>query len=117
MLYHLKQYVQVVIWFSQFSFRVNFRFAPCGLVTLTVLPQTFKNSHFTPRYFGFVASLLPAGSKTEKQTNWMELEAGSKLAKKPKHQGVKWLFLKVWSKTVKVTKPQGAKRKFTLSFN
>ncbi|MFS7952578.1 hypothetical protein Hanom_Chr07g00608561 [Helianthus anomalus] len=43
----------------------------------------------------------------------MELEAGSKLAKKPKHQGVKWLFLKVWSKTVKVTKPQGAKRKFT----
>ncbi|MFS7967459.1 hypothetical protein Hanom_Chr09g00785981 [Helianthus anomalus] len=43
----------------------------------------------------------------------MKLEAGSKLAKKPKHQGVKWLFLKVWSKTVKVTKPQGAKRKFT----
>ncbi|MFS7965298.1 hypothetical protein Hanom_Chr09g00760631 [Helianthus anomalus] len=39
----------------------------------------------------------------EKQTIWMELEAGSKLAKKPKHQGVKWLFLKVWSKTVKVT--------------
>ncbi|MFS7973133.1 hypothetical protein Hanom_Chr09g00852991 [Helianthus anomalus] len=29
-------------------FRVNFRFAPCGLVTLTVLLQTFKNSHFTP---------------------------------------------------------------------
>ncbi|MFS8015667.1 hypothetical protein Hanom_Chr15g01359391 [Helianthus anomalus] len=28
--------------------RVNFRFAPCGLVTLTVLLQTFKNSHFTP---------------------------------------------------------------------
>ncbi|MFS7918220.1 hypothetical protein Hanom_Chr03g00198251 [Helianthus anomalus] len=28
--------------------RVNFRFAPCGLITLTVLPQTFKNSHFTP---------------------------------------------------------------------
>ncbi|MFS8021162.1 hypothetical protein Hanom_Chr16g01424201 [Helianthus anomalus] len=44
----------------------------------------------------------------------MELEAGSKLAKKTKHQGVKWLFLKVWRKTVKVTKPQGAKRKFTL---
>ncbi|KAJ0924234.1 hypothetical protein HanPSC8_Chr05g0225861 [Helianthus annuus] len=52
----------------------------------------------------------------EKQTIWMELEAGSKLAKKPKHQGVKWLFLKVWSKTVKVTKPQGAKRKFTHLF-
>ncbi|MFS7952850.1 hypothetical protein Hanom_Chr07g00611761 [Helianthus anomalus] len=50
----------------------------------------------------------------EKQTIWMELEVGSKLAKKPKHQGVKWLFLKVWNKTVKVTKPQGAKRKFTL---
>ncbi|MFS7993670.1 hypothetical protein Hanom_Chr12g01096961 [Helianthus anomalus] len=50
----------------------------------------------------------------EKQTIWMELEAGSKLAKKLKHQGVKWLFLKVWSKTVKVTKAQGAKRKFTL---
>ncbi|MFS8009367.1 hypothetical protein Hanom_Chr14g01283901 [Helianthus anomalus] len=50
----------------------------------------------------------------EKQTIWMELEAGSKLAKKQKHQGVKWLFLKVWSKTVKVTKLQGAKRKFTL---
>ncbi|MFS7978347.1 hypothetical protein Hanom_Chr10g00914471 [Helianthus anomalus] len=49
----------------------------------------------------------------EKQTIWMELEAGSKLTKKPKHQGVKWLFLNVWSKTVKVTKPQGAKRKFT----
>ncbi|MFS7916346.1 hypothetical protein Hanom_Chr02g00176051 [Helianthus anomalus] len=45
----------------------------------------------------------------------MELETGSKLAKKPKHQGVKWLFLKVWSKTVKVAKPQGANRKFTLS--
>ncbi|MFS7924677.1 hypothetical protein Hanom_Chr03g00275481 [Helianthus anomalus] len=43
----------------------------------------------------------------------MELEAGSKLTKKPKHQGVKWLFLKVWRKTVKVTKPQEAKRKFT----
>ncbi|MFS7930960.1 hypothetical protein Hanom_Chr04g00350411 [Helianthus anomalus] len=28
--------------------RVNFRFAPCGLVTLMVLPQTFKNSHFPP---------------------------------------------------------------------
>ncbi|MFS7974720.1 hypothetical protein Hanom_Chr10g00872021 [Helianthus anomalus] len=47
----------------------------------------------------------------------MELEAGSKLAKKPKHQGVKWLFLKVWSKTVKVIKPQGAKHKFTLTDN
>ncbi|MFS7940507.1 hypothetical protein Hanom_Chr05g00465251 [Helianthus anomalus] len=58
-------------------------------------------------------ALLPTGSKMEKQTIWMELEAGSKLAKKPKHQGVKWLFLKVWSKTVKVTKPRGAKRKFT----
>ncbi|MFS7967460.1 hypothetical protein Hanom_Chr09g00785991 [Helianthus anomalus] len=44
----------------------------------------------------------------------MKLEAGSKLATKPKHQVVKWLFLKVWGKTVKVTKPQGAKRKFTL---
>ncbi|MFS7992169.1 hypothetical protein Hanom_Chr12g01079081 [Helianthus anomalus] len=42
--------------------------------------------------------------------------AGSKLATKPKHQGVKWLFLKVWGKTVKVIKPQGAKRKFTLFF-
>ncbi|MFS7924863.1 hypothetical protein Hanom_Chr03g00277601 [Helianthus anomalus] len=52
----------------------------------------------------------------EKQTIWMELEAGSKLEKKLKHQGVKWLFLKVWNKTVKVTKPQGAKRKFTLLF-
>ncbi|MFS7916639.1 hypothetical protein Hanom_Chr03g00179681 [Helianthus anomalus] len=29
-------------------FRVNFRFTLCGLVTLTVLLQTFKNSHFTP---------------------------------------------------------------------
>ncbi|KAF5807521.1 hypothetical protein HanXRQr2_Chr05g0234621 [Helianthus annuus] len=53
----------------------------------------------------------------EKQTIWMELVAGSKLAKKPKHQGVKWLFLKVWGKTVKVTKPQGAKRKFTQKKN
>ncbi|MFS7944236.1 hypothetical protein Hanom_Chr06g00509681 [Helianthus anomalus] len=44
------------------------------------------------------------------------LPAGSKLATKPKHQGVKWLFLKVWGKTVKVTKPQGAKRKFTLYY-
>ncbi|KAJ0450697.1 putative protein kinase RLK-Pelle-LRR-VII-1 family [Helianthus annuus] len=26
----------------------NFCFAPCGLVVLTVLPQSFKNSHFTP---------------------------------------------------------------------
>ncbi|MFS7921386.1 hypothetical protein Hanom_Chr03g00236181 [Helianthus anomalus] len=47
----------------------------------------------------------------------MELEAESKLAKKPKHQGLIWLFLKVWSKTVKVTKPHGEKRKFTLFFN
>ncbi|MFS7975365.1 hypothetical protein Hanom_Chr10g00879711 [Helianthus anomalus] len=52
----------------------------------------------------------------EKQTVWMELEAGSKLTTKSKHQGVKWLFLKVWGKTVKVPKPQGAKRKFTLFF-
>ncbi|MFS8027202.1 hypothetical protein Hanom_Chr16g01495811 [Helianthus anomalus] len=38
----LQQLLQV------FLFRVNFRFAPCGLVTLTVLLQTFKNSHFAP---------------------------------------------------------------------
>ncbi|MFS7925109.1 hypothetical protein Hanom_Chr04g00280671 [Helianthus anomalus] len=37
----------------------------------------------------------------EKQTVWMELEAGSKLTTKSKHQGVKWLFLKVWGKTVR----------------
>ncbi|MFS7908679.1 hypothetical protein Hanom_Chr01g00085981 [Helianthus anomalus] len=52
----------------------------------------------------------------EKQTVWMELEAGSKLTTKLKHQGVKWLFLKVWGKTVKVTKPQRAKRKFTQKY-
>ncbi|MFS7950395.1 hypothetical protein Hanom_Chr07g00582681 [Helianthus anomalus] len=63
--------------------------------------------------FWFCCQFAPCGSKMEKQTIWMELEAGSKLAKKPKHQGVKWLFLKVWGKTVKVTKSQGAKRKFT----
>ncbi|MFS7963898.1 hypothetical protein Hanom_Chr08g00743761 [Helianthus anomalus] len=33
---------------SLINSRVNFRFAPCGLVTLTILLQTFKNSHFTP---------------------------------------------------------------------
>ncbi|MFS7916897.1 hypothetical protein Hanom_Chr03g00182761 [Helianthus anomalus] len=27
--------------------RVNFRFAPCVLVTLTVLLQTFRNNYFT----------------------------------------------------------------------
>ncbi|MFS8029938.1 hypothetical protein Hanom_Chr17g01528241 [Helianthus anomalus] len=27
---------------------LNFRFAPYDLVTLMVLPQTFKNSQFTP---------------------------------------------------------------------
>ncbi|MFS7965977.1 hypothetical protein Hanom_Chr09g00768431 [Helianthus anomalus] len=36
-------------FYSSFKIlRVNFHFAPCGLVTLTVLLQTFKNSHFTP---------------------------------------------------------------------
>ncbi|MFS8023525.1 hypothetical protein Hanom_Chr16g01452461 [Helianthus anomalus] len=44
----------------------------------------------------------------------MELSPWSKMATKPKHQGVKWPFLKVWGKTVKTTKPQGAKRMFTL---
>ncbi|MFS7960552.1 hypothetical protein Hanom_Chr08g00704411 [Helianthus anomalus] len=61
--------------------RVNFRFAPCGLVTLTILPQTFKNSHFRPIVcYGF-SILLPTGSKMEKHTIWMELEAGSKMGK------------------------------------
>ncbi|MFS7900921.1 hypothetical protein Hanom_Chr00s152310g01822391 [Helianthus anomalus] len=49
----------------------------------------------------------------EKQTIWMELEAGSKMEKPSQIIGAKWLFLKVWGKTDKVTKPQGAKRKFT----
>ncbi|MFS7951453.1 hypothetical protein Hanom_Chr07g00595331 [Helianthus anomalus] len=61
--------------------RVNFRFAPFGLITLTILPQTFKNSHFPPIFcYGF-SILLPAGSKMEKQTIWMELEAGGKMEK------------------------------------
>ncbi|MFS7940197.1 hypothetical protein Hanom_Chr05g00461481 [Helianthus anomalus] len=64
--------------------------------------------------FWFACQFAPCGEQNGKTNNWMELEAGSKLAKKQKHQGVKWLFLKVWSKTVKETKPQGAKRKFTL---
>ncbi|MFS7979129.1 hypothetical protein Hanom_Chr10g00923771 [Helianthus anomalus] len=33
---------------SDFKETVNFRFAPCGLVVLTVLPQSFKNGHFPP---------------------------------------------------------------------
>ncbi|MFS7958076.1 hypothetical protein Hanom_Chr07g00673931 [Helianthus anomalus] len=41
------QHSQAIITL-QIKLRVNFRFAPCALVTLTVLPQTFKNSHFTP---------------------------------------------------------------------
>ncbi|MFS8002352.1 hypothetical protein Hanom_Chr13g01201091 [Helianthus anomalus] len=39
--------VYVLSW-KLFLLRVNFRFAPCGLVVLTVLLQSFKNSHFTP---------------------------------------------------------------------
>ncbi|MFS7973690.1 hypothetical protein Hanom_Chr09g00859651 [Helianthus anomalus] len=39
----IKQIVEIM-----FEMRVNFHFAPCGLVVLTVLPQYFKNSHFTP---------------------------------------------------------------------
>ncbi|MFS7982494.1 hypothetical protein Hanom_Chr10g00963601 [Helianthus anomalus] len=45
--------------------RVNFRFAPCGLVTLTVLPQTFKNNHFPPIVcYGF-SILLPASNSIQ----------------------------------------------------
>ncbi|KAM0023833.1 hypothetical protein Hdeb2414_s0023g00643791 [Helianthus debilis subsp. tardiflorus] len=39
-------------------------------------------------------SLLHAGSKMEKQTIWMELEAGSKLAKKTKTSGSKMAIFK-----------------------
>ncbi|MFS7987810.1 hypothetical protein Hanom_Chr11g01027241 [Helianthus anomalus] len=59
--------------------------------------------------FRFCCQFAPCGEQNGKQTVWMELEAGSKLTTKLKHQGVKWLFLKVWGKIVKVTKPQGAK--------
>ncbi|MFS8015845.1 hypothetical protein Hanom_Chr15g01361521 [Helianthus anomalus] len=96
--------------------RVNFRFAPCSLVTLMVLPKTFINSHFTPMFW-FGCQFAPRGEQNGKTNNLDGVrgrEQTSKKKKKQKHQGVKWLFLKVWSKTVKVTKPQRAKRKFTL---
>ncbi|MFS7951316.1 hypothetical protein Hanom_Chr07g00593641 [Helianthus anomalus] len=64
--------------------------------------------------FRFFASLLPASNSVQIVCVSILFPAGSKLATKPKYQGVKWLFLKVWRKTIKVTKPQGAKRKFTL---
>ncbi|MFS7934378.1 hypothetical protein Hanom_Chr05g00390911 [Helianthus anomalus] len=63
--------------------------------------------------FRFFARLLPASNSIQIVCFSILLVAGSKLATKTKHQGVKWLFLKVWDKTVKVTKPQGAKWKFT----
>ncbi|MFS7995939.1 hypothetical protein Hanom_Chr12g01124041 [Helianthus anomalus] len=40
--------ISVISGQTLFMFRVNFRFAPCGLVVLMVLPQSFKYSHFTP---------------------------------------------------------------------
>ncbi|MFS7914990.1 hypothetical protein Hanom_Chr02g00160011 [Helianthus anomalus] len=68
-------------WWHGGLIRVNFRFAPCGLVTLTVLTQTFKNGHFPPIVcYGFPI-LLPAGSKMEKQTIWIKLETESKMEK------------------------------------
>ncbi|MFS8019170.1 hypothetical protein Hanom_Chr15g01400761 [Helianthus anomalus] len=63
--------------------------------------------------FRFFASLLSASNSIQIVCVSILLPAGSKLATKLKHQGVKWLFLKVWGKTVKVTKPRGAKWKFT----
>ncbi|KAJ0619968.1 hypothetical protein HanOQP8_Chr02g0081981 [Helianthus annuus] len=40
-----------------FIIKVNFRFIPCGLVVLTVLPQSFKNRHFLPTVY-YVYSIL-----------------------------------------------------------
>ncbi|MFS7913786.1 hypothetical protein Hanom_Chr02g00145801 [Helianthus anomalus] len=39
---------EIFILYTKSKHRVNFYFAPCGLVVLTLLPQTFKNGHFTP---------------------------------------------------------------------
>ncbi|MFS7941583.1 hypothetical protein Hanom_Chr06g00478001 [Helianthus anomalus] len=62
----------------------------------------------------FFASLLSASNSIQIVCFSILLPAGSKLATRPKHQGVKWIFLKFWGKTVKMTKPWGAKRKLTL---
>ncbi|MFS7939569.1 hypothetical protein Hanom_Chr05g00453311 [Helianthus anomalus] len=67
--------------------------------------------------FRFFCQFAPASNSIQIVCFFILLLAGSKLATKPKHQGVKWLFLKVWDKTVKVTKPQEAKEKFTLTLN
>ncbi|KAJ0656504.1 hypothetical protein HanLR1_Chr14g0536541 [Helianthus annuus] len=64
--------------------------------------------------FWLCCQFAPCGEQNGKTNNLDGVRGVSKLAKKPKHQGVKWLFLKVWSKTVKVTKPQKTKWKFTL---
>ncbi|MFS8014430.1 hypothetical protein Hanom_Chr15g01344401 [Helianthus anomalus] len=67
--------------------------------------------------FRFFASLLLASNSIQIVCFSILLPEGSKLATKPKHQGVKWLFLKVCGKTVKVTKPQGVKQNFTQKSN
>ncbi|MFS7982449.1 hypothetical protein Hanom_Chr10g00963051 [Helianthus anomalus] len=60
---------------------VNFRFAPCGLVTLTVLPQTFKNSHFPPIVCYDFSILLPASNSIQIVCFSILLPAGSKMEK------------------------------------
>ncbi|MFS7999853.1 hypothetical protein Hanom_Chr12g01171491 [Helianthus anomalus] len=42
--------------------RVNFRFAHCGLVVLTVWPQSFKNIYFPPIVYYNFPILLPASN-------------------------------------------------------
>ncbi|MFS7916059.1 putative rasGAP protein [Helianthus anomalus] len=63
------------------SDRVNFRFALCGLVTLTVLPQTFKNSHFPPIVYYDFSILLLAGSKMKKTDNLDGVRGGEQNGK------------------------------------
>ncbi|MFS7902624.1 hypothetical protein Hanom_Chr01g00013441 [Helianthus anomalus] len=62
-------------------YRVNFRFAPYGLVTLTVLPQTFKNSHFTPIVCYSFIHFAPCGEQNGKTENLDGVRGGEQNGK------------------------------------
>ncbi|KAF5768303.1 hypothetical protein HanXRQr2_Chr14g0634841 [Helianthus annuus] len=47
-LFIFKLSIIIIVIYSFNFLRVNFHFTLCGLVVLTVLSQSFKNSHFSP---------------------------------------------------------------------
>ncbi|MFS7900888.1 hypothetical protein Hanom_Chr00s148523g01821201 [Helianthus anomalus] len=53
--------------------RVNFCFTSCGLVTLTLLPQSFKNSHFPLINLLWFFHFAPCREQNEKIDNLDEV--------------------------------------------